>query len=163
MTDDETPQKPEKPKVPMEDWIAAPPSDMAEWMGRRIVYRARPNPSQDAATSSPVPAPSERTGPGEVAQDGSIVPAGDREYLVRITRHPLTREQIEDMRSRSELPADHRSRSVRITDFVSVRASDDSEASLRALGETVLTIKGERVELHEVFLTDAGSRFRALS
>lgn len=33
-----------KPKVPMEDWIAVPPSDPAVWMSRRPVYRPRPDP-----------------------------------------------------------------------------------------------------------------------
>lgn len=69
--------------------------------------------------------------------------------IVRITRHPLTDEQIADLRAKGQLPDDYADRAAIATDFVKVDTDDDCAARDEALAKTRLTIKGETVELHE--------------
>lgn len=73
-----------------------------------------------------------------------------REYLVRVTRHPLEPVTREQMRVAGTLPEDYRSRSIEATDFVKVQADSDEQAREYAKDATSLVIKGESVEFHEV-------------
>lgn len=73
-----------------------------------------------------------------------------REMLVRVTRHPLTTDEIADLTARDSLPPDYQSRSVEATDFVKVNARDDAEAAMEAMKATSLVFGHERVTLDEV-------------
>lgn len=75
---------------------------------------------------------------------------GKRKYLVRVTRHPLTDEDIDMLRAAGTLPADHADRSAPATDFVEVAANGDEEAMELAAGKTRLEVRGEKLSFHEV-------------
>lgn len=81
-----------------------------------------------------------------------------RKYIIRVTRHPLTPEQILALAIRGELPTDYADRSVLTTDFVEVEAADDVEAVQRAHEITRLKNGGETFEFHEA----NGPEFRPL-
>lgn len=83
----------------------------------------------------------------------------EREYLIRVTRHPLDKGQILALALNGELPDDHLDRSVEATDFVTVTAGTDAEAARLARDATALTIKGERTTVEEVL---RGDKFRDL-
>jgi pyruvate-formate lyase-activating enzyme len=74
----------------------------------------------------------------------------EREYMIRVTRHPLDKGQILALATRGELPPDHADRSVEATDFVKVTADSDAKAAALARRTTSLTVKGERTTVEEV-------------
>lgn len=83
----------------------------------------------------------------------------EREYLIRVTRHPLTKEQIKSLSEQGELPRDYRNRSVTASDFVKVTADTDETAALNAIATTSLTFNGESATVEEAL---PGDEYRAL-
>lgn len=77
-----------------------------------------------------------------------------RKYMIRVTRHPLTDDQITKLAAAGTLPADHRFRSVIADDFVEVFAGNDLDARAKALARTALEFKGEEAEVREVLGTN---------
>lgn len=72
------------------------------------------------------------------------------QYLLRVTRYPLSDDEITNLEDAGLLPDDHRERAVIEHDFVNVTADDDDAAHAAALEETSLSSKGERLSVEEV-------------